>query len=592
MTLLDTPSGQFIPNTTTFIYQIAAIAMSFAALVISILAFWKASENVRLTHAKTEIDLDNKIENSRIRVIGVGLEIAKKATDKDAEIQALTHARFEAEEGYLNALDAGCQLYNDNKVDKDRFEKRYRAHIRDAVEDKAHADFLKKPGTRYHALLDVHDKFENTEKKRSLHRIRSARGVCSDPPGGGLRLTRGRRGWAATPGWPHACPSLPSLTRPTSTAALAVFQGGCPRATAGCPPGCSRGESPLRLGVSDQIEGQQPRPLEVRVLMLREHQRRWWDVVVHLSEKRQPDRLQQLGARAHPPTQDDHIGTEGERVGRKRLREVADSQGPEFVTDGQRLGGKSNHFRPSGQSRTGREPFKTRCVKRTNATNEGIAREPLHPNVTAFRVRLPAGNLAPKRHASSDARSHRDVEHIPGSHSATRIRLLNCRAVHVGVNGDALSGLECLEQRVTKREVLPEKLGRPPEDALAGVFKTDRAEHRRSHPLDRPPLQPFEAPFRDFCDSLFRALRREALRRDRLPVAAQDLDESFASTRCQDNYTRLVTLVHGPSSCAAKAVRSSARCARSMWSPPLGVREGGEAEFTDAPQDLSTRRPR
>ncbi len=67
-------------------------------------------------------------------------------------------------EGYLNALDAGCQLYLDEKVDRTRFKKRYQVHIRQAYQSKAHADFFG-TGHNFNALKVVFEEWENAEKK-------------------------------------------------------------------------------------------------------------------------------------------------------------------------------------------------------------------------------------------------------------------------------------------------------------------------------------------------------------------------------------------------------------------------------------------
>jgi len=172
-------------ETYSTVFAGIAILLSVAALIVSIVAIVRLSsenrtanqirnEHLKLRKATVEIDIRNQINEARHNVAEFFnehhdfLARTKNANGLSQEEQArrarLETASKEVIEGYLSALDASCQAYIDEKIDTVRFKKSYQRDIRQAVESEVHREFLG-PGHAFHALMRVHDEWENPERR-------------------------------------------------------------------------------------------------------------------------------------------------------------------------------------------------------------------------------------------------------------------------------------------------------------------------------------------------------------------------------------------------------------------------------------------
>ena len=67
-------------------------------------------------------------------------------------------------EDYRNAYEDACSKYEDNKIDKIRFEKMYSDSIRQLVEDETHKHFYTEPQTKYTCTIKLYKKFKKIFK--------------------------------------------------------------------------------------------------------------------------------------------------------------------------------------------------------------------------------------------------------------------------------------------------------------------------------------------------------------------------------------------------------------------------------------------
>lgn len=168
------------------LFEIASTVLSAGALVVSVLAYLKASRGtdhgLQLTHGQLrtaqgqlEVDLRRMITDAKLRVEELFKEHGEFLAKAEARLSSAEKKRRErlktsahaAIEGYLSALDSACGKYLDpGKIDKERFKKDYQREIRQVVQDKAHAEYFG-PGHAYNALMTVYEEWENPERRKT-----------------------------------------------------------------------------------------------------------------------------------------------------------------------------------------------------------------------------------------------------------------------------------------------------------------------------------------------------------------------------------------------------------------------------------------
>jgi len=131
-------------------------------------------DTLKLSQAQVEMGIRSQVNEAKHRIEDFllthgdflaktekgGTKITKTEKERADRLKLIGNGRVE---GHLNALDEACQKYNDDKVDKVRFQKAWQTEIRQAVKEKSHNEFLQ-PGHTYHALMGVYDEWENKEK--------------------------------------------------------------------------------------------------------------------------------------------------------------------------------------------------------------------------------------------------------------------------------------------------------------------------------------------------------------------------------------------------------------------------------------------
>lgn len=129
---------------------------------------------LKLSHAKTELDIDNKIAMSRSRLsdytVTHQVMLCKSPAQRDAfsEEEKITHqvvtkGHKVAIEEFLNALDAACHLYLEDRIDRERFRKSYEHRICDAVDE--HPDYFKL-NTRFNGIEECYREWRKVEVKK------------------------------------------------------------------------------------------------------------------------------------------------------------------------------------------------------------------------------------------------------------------------------------------------------------------------------------------------------------------------------------------------------------------------------------------
>lgn len=106
-----------------------------------------------------ETEIRKNIVEARLRII----EYARKIPDNidENEKKTIGHIIESLYEDYRNAYEDACSKYEDNKIDKIRFEKMYRDSIKQLVEDETHKDFYVEPQTKYTCTLKFYKKCKN-----------------------------------------------------------------------------------------------------------------------------------------------------------------------------------------------------------------------------------------------------------------------------------------------------------------------------------------------------------------------------------------------------------------------------------------------
>lgn len=143
-----------------------AIAISIIAIIISVLSFIL---NYKVNAATIELSIFEKINHSIERIVDISVAIAplQSKTNRTKEekdiLKVYTQAFETAVENELNAYEAACALYIDNKLDQKRFKKDYQKSLRDLVTNKEYKESFEGKEIRYECILKVYDKWEKKE---------------------------------------------------------------------------------------------------------------------------------------------------------------------------------------------------------------------------------------------------------------------------------------------------------------------------------------------------------------------------------------------------------------------------------------------
>ena len=89
------------------------------------------------------------------------LNVGQQYEYTEAEVKAIDHHI----ESVLNAYDIACKRYNDNKLDRKRFETTYAARLKGVCDNQEYRDILVKNSTDYSALRMVNRNLNDRELK-------------------------------------------------------------------------------------------------------------------------------------------------------------------------------------------------------------------------------------------------------------------------------------------------------------------------------------------------------------------------------------------------------------------------------------------
>jgi len=146
-------------------YEIVAIGISIAGLVISIISIIKSHYAHKITQGQIELNIHQLLNQTKKDVMEVALLIAEKCSDDvDGTNKLLSKALDTANERNLNAYEEACAKYLDKKVDKERFKKNYHVEIRQLVENENNKSKFDANTSHYKAILKVYDEWNNYEK--------------------------------------------------------------------------------------------------------------------------------------------------------------------------------------------------------------------------------------------------------------------------------------------------------------------------------------------------------------------------------------------------------------------------------------------
>ncbi|OBZ14625.1 hypothetical protein A8L34_11935 [Bacillus sp. FJAT-27264] len=158
------------------IVTILGVIIAAASLVVSILAMKKANkaseESNRLTErnnqfasGQIEIQLSQRIDEAKQVLVDASLKLNELPNNTNDSSRSFFDSNLKtAKERYVNSYEHACGLYNDNKIDRDRFKKQYYIEIRGLFESNSFNDFLHPEGTsRFEAVWRVYKEWNKLE---------------------------------------------------------------------------------------------------------------------------------------------------------------------------------------------------------------------------------------------------------------------------------------------------------------------------------------------------------------------------------------------------------------------------------------------
>lgn len=155
-------------------FEVASLIFAFAAIIVSIIAYRKADSATTkandIASGNFELYIGERITSTKEKVSDVSLQMAtliskQKRTSDDEKVLAIFEKVFNAAvENNINAYEDACAKYLDKKVDQTRFEKLYKAEIRQLVESDNLREYFDGVTSKYKAVLKVYNQWENLEK--------------------------------------------------------------------------------------------------------------------------------------------------------------------------------------------------------------------------------------------------------------------------------------------------------------------------------------------------------------------------------------------------------------------------------------------
>lgn len=138
--------------------------ISLGMLVATLLIFIVTTAYVMITRDQLltnkgilETEIRKNIVEARLRIIEYGHKIPETLSENDAQL--FKHILDSLYEDYRNAYEDACSKYEDNKIDRLRFEKMYKDSIKQLVEDEIHKGFYVEPQTKYTCTLKLYKKW-------------------------------------------------------------------------------------------------------------------------------------------------------------------------------------------------------------------------------------------------------------------------------------------------------------------------------------------------------------------------------------------------------------------------------------------------
>lgn len=139
--------------------------ISLGMLIVTFLVFIVTAAYARITKDQLltnkgilETEIRKNIVEARLRIIEYGHKIPETLSENDA--QFFKYILDSLYEDYRNAYEDACSKYEDNKIDRLRFEKMYKDSIKQLVEDKTHQSFYVEPQTKYTCTLKLYKKWK------------------------------------------------------------------------------------------------------------------------------------------------------------------------------------------------------------------------------------------------------------------------------------------------------------------------------------------------------------------------------------------------------------------------------------------------
>lgn len=144
---------------------LAAVIFSGLSLFFAFLMYRAALRRDKNSQGDSELKLFEIIAKAEKDWTDLNFEMNLIDKENDEKFITMQSKRSAYSQYVLNSYDMGCQRYLDDKLDKERFAKTYKARIHQLH---SHDDFKSMLGMgdfKYAAISEVHTKLNNPEKQ-------------------------------------------------------------------------------------------------------------------------------------------------------------------------------------------------------------------------------------------------------------------------------------------------------------------------------------------------------------------------------------------------------------------------------------------
>jgi hypothetical protein len=154
-------------------FSVFSVFLSIIGLIISWLSYQNSNKRDLNALGTSEEQTYMMIQNAEDAQVLFNLQLAKTAQEwealnlgqqyeyTEAEVKAIDHHI----ERVLNAYDIACKRYNDNKLDRQRFEATFADRLKGVCDNQEYRDILGKNSNAYSALGMVNRNFNDRELK-------------------------------------------------------------------------------------------------------------------------------------------------------------------------------------------------------------------------------------------------------------------------------------------------------------------------------------------------------------------------------------------------------------------------------------------